>query len=63
VTFTNNFERDYETLRAFKEFREEAERKNFRYFLEAQAREVTQLDHFGLNRVLVSNFVQRLVHC
>ncbi len=34
VTFTNNFERDYETLSAFKEFREEAERKNFRYFLE-----------------------------
>jgi len=34
VTFTNNFERDYETLHAFKEFREEAERKNFRYFLE-----------------------------
>ena len=34
VTFTNHMERDYETLRAFKEFREEAERKNFRYFLE-----------------------------
>ncbi len=34
VTFTNNMERDHETLRAFKEFREEAERKNFRYFLE-----------------------------
>ena len=34
VTFTNNFERDFETLRALKEFREEAERKNFRYFLE-----------------------------
>ncbi|MEO6741779.1 MAG: hypothetical protein ABIP20_16160, partial [Chthoniobacteraceae bacterium] len=34
VTFTNNFERDYETLTAFKAFREEAERKNFRYFLE-----------------------------
>ena len=34
VTFTNNFDRDYETLCAFKEFREEAERKNFRYFLE-----------------------------
>jgi hypothetical protein len=34
VTFTNNFERDYETLAAFKEFREEAERKSFRYFLE-----------------------------
>lgn len=34
VTFTNNLERDYETLAAFKEFREEAERKSFRYFLE-----------------------------
>ncbi|HYR56977.1 MAG TPA: hypothetical protein VEO95_00035 [Chthoniobacteraceae bacterium] len=34
VTFNHNFERDFETLRAFKEFREEAERKNFRYFLE-----------------------------
>ncbi len=34
VTFTNDMERDYETLTAFKAFREEAERKNFRYFLE-----------------------------
>jgi len=34
VTFTNDMERDYETLHSFKEFREEAERKNFRYFLE-----------------------------
>jgi hypothetical protein len=34
VTFTNNLERDRETLLAFKEFREEAERKKFRYFLE-----------------------------
>ena len=34
VTFTNNLAQDYETLRAFKEFREEAERKSFRYFLE-----------------------------
>ena len=34
VTFTNNLTLDYETLRAFKEFREEAERKTFRYFLE-----------------------------
>ena len=34
VTFTNKLALDYETLRAFKEFREEAERKNFRYFLE-----------------------------
>lgn len=34
VTFTNSTDRDLETLRQFKEFREEAERKNFRYFLE-----------------------------
>src|SRR5438132_6531019 len=34
VTFVNDLEQDRETLLAFKEFREEAERKNFRYFLE-----------------------------
>ncbi|HUD83100.1 MAG TPA: hypothetical protein VMQ67_06335, partial [Candidatus Saccharimonadales bacterium] len=34
VTFTNNLERDRETLLAYKDFREEAERKKFRYFLE-----------------------------
>src|SRR2546422_10342259 len=34
VTFVNDREQDRETLLAFKEFREEAERKNFRYFLE-----------------------------
>jgi hypothetical protein len=34
VTFLNDLERDRETLLAFKQFREEAERKKFRYFLE-----------------------------
>jgi len=34
VTFTNNLARDKVTLQAFKDFREEAERKKFRYFLE-----------------------------
>ncbi len=34
VTFVNDLEQDRETLFAFKEFREEAERKSFRYFLE-----------------------------
>src|ERR1051325_8553274 len=34
VTFVNVLEQDRETLLSFKEFREEAERKNFRYFLE-----------------------------
>ncbi len=34
VTFVNNLDQDRETLHAFKEFREEAERKKFRYFLE-----------------------------
>ncbi len=34
VTFVNDLEQDRATLMAFKEFREEAERKKFRYFLE-----------------------------
>lgn len=34
VTFVNELEQDRETLNAFKIFREEAERKQFRYFLE-----------------------------
>lgn len=34
VTFNNDLERDSESLRWFKEFRIEAEQKNFRYFLE-----------------------------
>lgn len=34
VTFLNDLEQDRQTLLAFKEFRAEAERKNFRYFLE-----------------------------
>jgi hypothetical protein len=34
VTFVNDLEQDRRTLLAFKTFREEAERKNFRYFLE-----------------------------
>src|SRR5437667_12308504 len=34
VTFVNDLEQDRETLLRFKEFREEAERKKFRYFLE-----------------------------
>lgn len=34
VTFLNNLRQDRETLKWFKEFREEAERKGFRYFLE-----------------------------
>ena len=34
VTFVNDRDRDHETLSHYKEFREEAERKGFRYFLE-----------------------------
>jgi hypothetical protein len=34
VTFVNDLEQDRETLLAFKQFREEAERKKFGYFLE-----------------------------
>jgi hypothetical protein len=34
VTWLNDLEQDYKTLAAFKDFREEAERKRFKYFLE-----------------------------
>jgi len=34
ITFLNDLDRDRQTLLAFKEFREEAERKRFKYFLE-----------------------------
>jgi len=34
ITLTNDIERDYHTLSEFAEFRIEAEKKNFRYFLE-----------------------------
>jgi len=34
VTFVNDRDRDHETLTRYKEFREEAERKGFRHFLE-----------------------------
>lgn len=34
ITYVNDLERDRKALLAFKEFREEAERKKFRYFLE-----------------------------
>ena len=34
VTWLNDLDQDYKTLQAFKEFREEAERKGFKYFLE-----------------------------
>jgi hypothetical protein len=34
LTFVNDRDRDHETLTAFAQFREEAERKQFRYFLE-----------------------------
>ena len=34
VTFVNDLDQDRATIQAFKEFREEAERKKFRYFLE-----------------------------
>lgn len=34
ITFTNQLDADYKALSDFREFREEAERKRFRYFLE-----------------------------
>jgi len=34
ITFTNNLDADYKALSDFRDFREDAERKGFRYFLE-----------------------------
>src|SRR5260370_19456356 len=34
ITFTNNLDEEHQALREFQEFRLEAERKGFRYFLE-----------------------------
>jgi hypothetical protein len=34
ITFTNNLDEEHHALREFHEFRLEAERKGFRYFLE-----------------------------
>lgn len=44
VTFTNSTSRDLETLTNFKEFRAEAERKGFRYFLEVFDPNVPSID-------------------
>ncbi len=37
ITLNNDVELDHETLQCYKEFREEAERKDFRHFLEVFA--------------------------
>jgi len=53
VTFTNDLERDYQSLKDFHEFRIEAERKRFRYFLEVFNPNVDA----GLNRKEVGAFM------
>jgi len=57
VTFNNNLELDLDTITRFKEFREEAERKQFRYFLEIFDPNVPD----AVDPELLPNFINDLV--
>src|ERR1051326_1114743 len=57
VTFVNDLEQDRETLLRFKEFREEAERKNFRYFLEVFDPNVAN----GIPREKLGEFINDMI--
>jgi hypothetical protein len=56
VTFNNNPERDLETMRAFRAFHGEAERKGFQYFLEVFPPNVPPAEH-GLAPAEIPGFV------
>lgn len=57
VTFNNDLERDLETLTRYKEFREEAERKGFRHFLEVFDPNRPQ----GLTSDVIPGFINDLI--
>src|SRR5436309_2364121 len=57
VTFVNDLEQDRETLLRFKEFREEAERKKFRYFLEVFDPNVAN----GIPREKLGEFINDMI--
>src|SRR5437867_3268950 len=57
VTFVNDLEQDRETLLRFKEFREEAERKKFRYFLEVFHANVDN----GIPREKLGEFINDMI--
>jgi hypothetical protein len=60
VTFVNELEQDRETLLAFKQFREEAERKNFRYFLEVFDPNVSSVAPEKLGEFINDNIIRSL---
>jgi hypothetical protein len=57
VTFVNQLEQDHETLTRFKEFRDEAERKQFRYFLEVFDPNVAS----GIPREKLGEFINDMI--
>ncbi|MBW3539169.1 MAG: hypothetical protein KY476_02770 [Planctomycetes bacterium] len=59
ITFNNDVERDRESIAAFKEFREEAERKGFRYFLEVFAPNVPEAIAPELLPAFINDLVAR----
>ena len=59
ITFNNRAEYDVETLRQFKEFREEAERKGLRYFLEVFDPNVPDAVDPDLQPQLVNDLIAR----
>ena len=60
MTFNNNFESDYETLSAYKRFRQEAAAKGFTYFLEVFNPNVQGVSPMGLSDFVNDNIVRAL---
>ena len=60
MTFNNNFESDYETLMAYKRFRQEAAAKGFTYFLEVFNPNVQGVSPMGLSDFVNDNIVRAL---
>ncbi len=60
MTFNNNFESDYETLSAYKRFRQEAAEKGFTYFLEVFNPNVQGVSAAGMADFVNDNIVRAL---
>lgn len=59
VTFVNDQQRDHETLTRYKEFREEAERKGFRHFLEVFDPNVPEAVAIDLLPAFINDLIAR----
>lgn len=59
ITFNNRLQPDYESLTRFKEFRDEAERKGFRYFLEVFDPNVPEAVDPDLQPAFINDLIAR----